>query len=215
MNEAVLLVLGPVAVFVVFALLLAQLQERRVKKLREAADDMGFSFQAQDPVLTADVFGRDGSIRLANVMRGQAQGLEVAVFDCIRTIQVGQYLRHTRISMLVFRDKEASWPHFSLRPRQSLDYFTGLVKRGKVLFPNDIAFARPYLLETDDEEAVTELFTEDVRGYFAKHTGLYVQTTKELLIYTRGKLLDPADLRPYLEGGFEVLNLLQPAERRE
>jgi hypothetical protein len=209
LEEAVLLVLGPVAVLVVFALLLAQLHERRVKKLREAADEMGFSFQVHDAVLTGDLFGQDGSIRLENVLRGQAQGLEVALFDCLRTVRVGQYLRHSRVSLMMFRDREANWPLFSLRPRQSLDYFSGLFRRGKMLFPSDIAFSRPNVLEAEDEEAVTEMFTEEVRSYFAKHPGWYLQAKKETLLFTRGKLLAAGQLRAYLESGFEVLNLLQ------
>ena len=67
----------------------------------------------------------------------------------------------------------------------------------------------PFTLEAEDEEDVTEMFSEDVRGYFAKHPGWYLQARKETLLFTRGKLLTADHVRAYLESGFEVLNLLQ------
>src|SRR6476659_7788930 len=101
MDEALLLVLGPVAAFVVLALLLAQLQDRRAKQLREAADEMGFTFQPSDPALAVELFGPVPGVNVLNVLRGKAQGLEVALFDMHRA-GGSVHSVHLRFSMIAF-----------------------------------------------------------------------------------------------------------------
>src|SRR5262245_28106194 len=157
--DAVLWVVGPVAAFVVLALFLAQLQDRRARQLREAADEMGFSFQPSDPALAAELFGPVNGLSVLNVLRGKAQGLEVALFDMHRA-STGLHDIHFRFSMLAFLDDQASWPAFWMRPRQFVSRIGRDDRKGTVLFADDRTFGRQYCLEASESEAVSPLFTE-------------------------------------------------------
>jgi hypothetical protein len=217
MQEGVLIVLGCAVATVVIALLLAGVgPERRLRQLREAADEMGFTFQPNAPELPAQLFGPQATFQARNVLRGKAEGLEVVVFDLHQIVRTGSSLAHVRFSVLGFLDEENEWPPFFLRPRMFRD---GLIGRGNGfvrVHEGDVAFARPYILETepDHQEAVSELFNEEVRRHFARNTGLWIEARGKQMIYSRGRLLSGSDVRRFLEGGFRVLALLQSGDHR-
>jgi hypothetical protein len=213
-QDAALIVLGSTFLLVVVALLAATMQDRRTRQLREAAEEMGFSFHKEDPALALDLFGPVQGLRVINVIRGQAQGLEVVVFDLHRAMPAADTMVHLRLSMLAFLDNEAHWPAFALRPRRYKRFLSRLAGEGRTLFDDDKAFAFANVLEARDEEAVRPLFTEEVRRYFAERPGQWVEAKEKLLIRTRGRLVAPGELRAFLQDGFQVLNLLETGEHK-
>jgi hypothetical protein len=218
MMDGVLIVLGCTALVVVLALIGAALHERRGKELRKAADEMGFTYKFEDPVLAVELFGTAAlTSRAQNVLRGQAQALEVIVCDLF------QPMRQSRITLLVIRDQEANWPGFALHPHGGLHRLDERAA-GTALFEDDAAFARRYRLAAAasrtsltgaDTEGVSSVFTESVRGYFAEHPGLWVQGEGQRLIYSAGKTVPASELRTFLADGFETMNLLKIGEQQE
>jgi hypothetical protein len=192
----------------------ASMQDRRARQLQEAAEEMGFTFHRDDPALALELFGPVPGLRLLNVIRGNAQGLEVVVFDLHRAVPAAETMVHLRLSMLAFLDDEAQWPAFALRPRRYKRFLSRLAGEGRSLFEEDKAFAHANVLEARDEEAVRPLFTESVRKYFADRPGQWVEAKDRLLIRTRGRLVAPRELRAFLEDGFQVLNLLETGEQK-
>jgi hypothetical protein len=212
MQDALLYVFGPILLMVVVALFWAGMQEKRVRDLRLAAEEMGFSFKESDPALAAELFAGESGVHLRNVIRGEAQGLEPIVFDLHRTVPSSDTILHVRFTLLTFRDKQATWPGFSLRPRQFRDRLTGITGKGKLVFQNDVTFSRSCVVETDNEEAVSTIFTEEVRRHFAGKRGLWIEAREQVLIITRGQLLDPRKLREFLEEGFTARKVLETGE---
>src|SRR5438874_5196442 len=104
MMDGVLIVLGCTALVVVVALIGAALQDRRGKQLQQAADEMGFTFKPEDRVLAVELFGAAAapSLRVQNVLFGQAYGLEVFIFDLLQLVRRAQYVRHVRFTLIVF-----------------------------------------------------------------------------------------------------------------
>ena len=216
MEEGTLIVLGCTLAVVVVALIGAAFQERRGKHLREAAEEMGFTFQPEDPALAAELFGPAAqAVRVQNVLRGEAQGLEVVVFDLLQLLRRAQYIRHVRFTVLFFRDEDADWPSFALHPRGYQTRLGGGNPAGQAVLENDADFARRWRLEAPDSDRVSEMFTEDVRRYFTTHTGLWVQGAEKKLIYSQGNVMPASSLRAFLESGFEVMNLLRTGEQRQ
>jgi hypothetical protein len=208
--DPILLVLLTVGAVVVLALLGAQVHQRRTNLLRQAADELGFSFRETDPELAAAsgglaLFSQAQATHAVNVMRGEAHGLEVLVFDYQYYVRVGNHTQHRRLSVLAFNDREADWPKFSLHPRR----FYHRLAAGEIAFADDPAFAKAYLLHGSDEAAVRELFNDDVRHFFAQHAGAGVEGAGQRLVYCTGRLIDADQLRPFLEEGFRVKNVLQ------
>jgi len=208
--DAVTLVLLTVGSVVVLALLAAQIHERRAKLLRAAADDMGFTFTPSDPALAASfndlmLFSGSQTILAVNVLRGEANGLEVLIFDLHYNTRIGNNVQQRRMTLLVFQDRQADWPSFSLRPRR----FFHRLNTGEVTFEIDEGFKKIYLLQASDTDAVRELFNEDVRHFFMQNTGVAVEGGGQRLVYCNGRLVSPEGLRPFMEEGFRVLNVLQ------
>jgi hypothetical protein len=205
--ELVLLTVGAV---VVLALLGAQVHERRAKLLRAAAADMGFTFTPSDTALAAAfndlaLFRSSHAVHAVNVLRGEANGLEVLIFDFHYITQVGNHSQQRRMSILAFQDKQADWPSFSLRPRR----FYHRLTTGEVSFEIDEGFRKLYLLQSSETEVVRELFNEDVRHFFMQNPGAAVEGAGQRLVYCNGQLVSPEGLRPFMEEGFRVMNVLQ------
>jgi hypothetical protein len=218
MNDGVLIVLGLAGLAVVIALVGSAIHEYRGKKLREAAEEMGFTFQAEDPALAVELFGA-APVRVQNVLRGQAQGLEVVVFDLLQQIRRAQYIRHVRFTYLLFRDNEANWPTFALWPRGFMSRLGGRTGPGVSLFEEDAAFARRYQLaalrkvsDPTEVEKLGDVFTEEARRYFAERPGMWIEAEKQKLMLSQGRVLPHGELRAFLERGFEVLNVLKGGE---
>jgi hypothetical protein len=208
--DAVTLLLLTVGSVVVLALLAAQIHERRAKLLRAAADDMGFSFIPSDVTLAATfndlmLFRGSQAVHAVNVLRGEANGLEVLIFDFHYNTRIGNHVQQRRMSILAFQDRQANWPLFSLRPRR----FYHRLNAGEVTFDIDEGFKQLYLLQAPDTEAIRELFNEDVRHFFMQHTGIAVEGSGQRLVYCNRRLVSPEGLRPFMEEGFRVMNVLQ------
>jgi len=208
--DAVTLVLLTVGSVVVLALLAAQIHERRAKLLRAAAADMGFTFTPSDTALAAAfndlaLFRSSQAVHAVNVLRGEANGLEVLIFDFHYNTQVGNHVQQRRMSILAFQDQQANWPSFSLRPRR----FYHRLNTGEITFEIDEGFRKMYLLQSSETDAVREMFNEDVRHFFMQNTGAAVEAAGQRLVYCNGRLVSPEGLRSFMEEGFRVLNVLQ------
>jgi hypothetical protein len=214
MMEGALIVLGCTAGIVLLALFFSSLQEKRTREVAQAGEEMGFSFHKEEPTLAAEVFGPIEGLRVVNVLRGEAQGLKVAVFDVHRAVQARDTVIHVRLTMLAFIDDESTWPAFALHPRRYKRFLSWFTGESSQMFEDDPAFSQYNTLAAVETEPVREMFTEDVRRYFAQNPGQWVEGNGRLLIRTKGRLIAAKDLRSFLEEGFLVRNLLESGERK-
>ena len=208
--DAATLILLTVGAVVVLALLGAHVHERRAKLLRAAAEDMGFTFTPSDMALAASfndlmLFRGSQAVHAVNVLRGEANGLEVLIFDFHYLTRIGNHSQQRRTSVLAFQDQQANWPAFCLRPRR----FYHRLNTAEVTFEIDEGFNKLFLLQSDEADATRELFSEDVRHFFMQHTGVAVEGGGPRLVYCNGRVVSPEGLRPFMEEGFRVLNVLQ------
>jgi len=211
LQEALLLIFGPVVLFVIVALMGAWLYEQRTRQLRQSAEELGFRFADKDPALALQLFGPLKGLQIHNVLSGEAQGLEVALFDLHRALPSASQVAHVRFTVLVFLDSEANWPSFSLRPAS---FRARLVSRqqGKSLFARDAYFGRAYILEGEDEEVVGALFSEEVRRFFGGLPGLWIEAEGPRLFYTRARLMAARDLHSFLEEAFRIRKVLETGD---
>jgi hypothetical protein len=180
---------------------------------------MGFTFREHDHTLVdrlaaVPLFGPGHAKKALNVMCGKAAGLEVTVFDYYYTIAVGNHPQHYRLTVAAFRDAEAGWPDFCLRPRAFYHRLASLLGSTEVTFEHDAPFTQAYRLQGSDEAAVREVFNDDVRHHFAQSHGLCVEAVGPDLVFYTGRQVSPEGVRPFLEQGFATLNTLQSGGQR-
>jgi carbonic anhydrase len=211
------LVLGVIAIIAV-ALYINYLKEKkRTEGMQRVAEELGFEFspKGDGPLLTElslfNLFTQGHSRRLYNLMRGEANNLEVDIFDYTYVTGSGKSSHTWNQTLACFGMREASLPSFSLRPETFWDKIGTWFGYQNINFDTNPGFSDKYLLRGRDEEAVRGLFGEEVLGFFERQPGLSVEGYgHRLIFYRQSKRVDPENIRGFLEEGFKVLALFRP-----
>ena len=197
-----------------FAVALYLSQQRRTAWMRQAAEELRFTFLPKGDADTLfpgfPLFSQGKRKRVLNLMQGVANRLEVRIFDYSYDLAGRKGVDGPRQTVITFRSPDLNLPSFSLRPKTVLD------KLGTVLGHRDIAFAhRPiftkaYLLRGTNESAVRELFDDRVLSFYEEQPGLSTEGSGfELLFYRANILVPPEQIRAFLEEGFRVLDVFR------
>src|SRR5262249_46173612 len=97
-------------------------ERQRTEALAGIAESLGFEFHpGGDPVLQSwlagfDLFSQGHSQRMWNILRGQSQNLDVAIFDYRYVTGRGKNARTWQTTVICFRAAELDLPNFRLRP---------------------------------------------------------------------------------------------------
>ncbi len=154
---------------------------------------------------------------LDNLKHGKSDDFALAAFDY-------QYVIQGKSSVVVcqtvvwLRRRGAKLPDFVIRPaagswvnKDVLELFTG---GGDINFKSHPTFSSQYLLRGHDEEAIRNLFTDDVLNFFEQTSGLIVEVAaNKLLCYRSGINVYPLDRRSFVNEALQLLSLLQPGLR--
>lgn len=179
---------------------------------------MGLSFTKNVDEDSNDLFqefslfseGQARSIR--NMIRGYRDNAEVSLFEYYYADKQGQALQNFKYTVLLLRSRYLKLPYFSLQPINvfhKLDMFTG---RKKISFDSHPKFEKFYVLSGDNEEALRNIFTDEVLSYFQNHIGLNIEgTNDQILIYREGTYLAPEKVHSLLNQGSAVLRLFEEA----
>lgn len=194
-------------------------EKKRTEAMRQVAEELQFDFVPKDDgTLLGDLargnfhlFSQGSGKRWYNVLRGQANDLEVTVFDYNYSTGGGKS-RHTwRQTVVGFRLPGPGLPAFALRPENLLHRIGRLFGYRDITFEDHPAFSSRYLLRGPDEESIRRLFADRALSYYEGTEGLSTEGGGDrLLFYRHNQRVDPAALRSFLEEGFKVLALFHP-----
>jgi hypothetical protein len=102
-------------------------------------------------------------------------------------------------------------PHFELRPESVFHRIGAWFGYQDINFESHPKFSQKYLLRGGDEQAVRDLFTDDILEWFEGTNGVSVEGRGDrLLFYRQANRADPELIRRLLQEGFEVLSLFVP-----
>jgi hypothetical protein len=207
-----------IILMVVIAVLSIRAERKRTEGLQKVAGEMGFEFTAEPhekflgcyPGFHLFSQGSDREIR--NLLRGKAGGLEVSIFDYSYVTSGGNSRKTWRQTVLAFEIDDVNLPGFSLRPEVWLDKVGQWLGYKDINFESYPKFSKMYLLRSGEkEEDVRALFTDRVLEYYEEHPNVCTEGCGGRLVYYRAnQRLNAADVRPFLEEGFEVLALFRP-----
>lgn len=216
-HFAVYLFIAFVVLAVGFIVLSIRADRKRSEALGRIADEMGFKY-ASDPgegflsrYPSFHLFSQGRSPDVRNLLRGQAGGLEVSIFDYSYVTGHGKH-RHTwRQTVLAFDIDDADLPAFSLRPETMFHKVGQWFGYKDIDFETHAEFSRKYLLRSSEEEAVRGLFDDRVLEYYESNPNVCTEGRGGRLVYYRAlKRIDPSEVRTFLEEGFRVLALFRP-----
>jgi hypothetical protein len=195
-------------------------EKKRTAAMKEFAEEMGFDFVGlPDSGMLGEVgglflFEQGHSKRFGNLMRGEANGLELRLFDYWYTTGSGKHKSTHVQTVLCFLLPEGRLPAFSMRPQNFFHKIGTWFGYQDINFESHPKFSDYYLLRGNAEDAVRQLFTPAALDHFETVKGACVEGGGDVLVYYRAaKRLDPKNLRSLMEEGFQALAALRPEAR--
>jgi hypothetical protein len=218
----ILAVIGLIAIIILVS---KKLEQKRTVELAELATDMSLDFAPQgDAALESELahlslMKRGRARKLLNLVRGETQNVDLALFDYQYTTGGGKNQTTHRISVVAFASGLLNLPPFELGPENFLHRIAGAFGYQDIDFAGYPRFNKKYLLRGPDEDAIRQIFTEDVVQHFEqqlehrKSISEVIGHDNRLIVATRRQ--KPEHLRSFLEHAFGIFGVLKAGETQQ
>ncbi|MFL5340445.1 MAG: hypothetical protein ACJ8F7_09860 [Gemmataceae bacterium] len=206
---------GVVALVAVILILSWYMEKKRTEAFAKLAESLNFEFQ---PLGSAELmrelasfhlFSLGHSKKIKNLLRGEANGLEVCIFDYRYVVGHGKHQQTHQQSVFLGRADDMDLPRFSMRPESIWHKIGGLLGYKDIEIDTHPKFSKMYLLKGPDADEIREAFGPEVLEYFEDRPKLNVEGDGGLLLFYRYTRLKPEQIRDFLAEGFEVLSLFR------
>lgn len=145
---------------------------------------------------------------MKNLMCGQRDGTDIAIFEYEYPRGKNNTIRQTVIWM---QRRGTRLTEFALRPEGVWNQLGGWSGHGDINFDSHPNFSRDYLLRGDDENAIRELFTDEVLNFYESHSELITEGEgNKLLFYREAVLVPPEGILAFLEEALTLRSLFHP-----
>lgn len=216
---AVPIIAGVLTVFGLVIFLSSKFEKKRTEELQQVAEEMGLQFNAtaqlrvQEAIGHLRLFNRGHGKKFKNMMFGEANNVELAIFDYRYTTGGGKNKQTHQQTVICFQSSKLSLPAFELRPENFLHKVGQAFGYQDIDFETHPVFSKQFILRGEDEAAIREFFTPLRLQFFESLLGVSVETSPERLIFYRArKRAKPAEIRSLMKDGFSVFGELSRAE---
>jgi carbonic anhydrase len=221
MIVSVLILAAIVLLFATPIILMYRKGKKRAAGLRQASEELGFSFSPQADLFTLkelstyQLFSEGTSNKVVNPMWAKEGDLEVKVFDYGYSIGGEESAEYPTQTVIRFRSPELDLPAFTVRSKQMFHVIATLLGYQDIVINSHSSFSKNYLLRGNNEGAIRKLFRDDVLAYFARGASLSAEGNgNEFVLFRQAKIVDPENIRFFVQEGFEVLALFWPTSSR-
>jgi hypothetical protein len=191
------------------------LDQVRSGHMRDAAAQIGFSFQPQAPLSALPFFGgfelfEGYPVSLENLMAGKIAGRDAFVFDLAYRNVGGAYGGGTttsRETMFAAVSPDLDLPEFYLRPEGVFEKVLGGISRIDIDFAERPGFSQKFLLYGKDESAIRRLFRSALLDFFEQNANICVfGRGNYLFLYQSRTPVRPEQLGQYVHYFEQVLS---------
>ncbi len=213
----IFLILAGVAAFVLGLVAYARWNEkRRSALLRQAAEELGLDFRSTgDPHLQQrlarfKLFQQGRSRKLRDLVRGDAGDLNILIFDYQYTVGGGNHQATFVQTVALLESRSLDIPPFTLKPENMFDKLGGALGLQKDIdFEEYPEFSARYLLQSDEEPAVRELFHSGLIEVLQNRKRTSIEAVPGLvIIYYARQRRKPPELKQFFGEALELFNLL-------
>lgn len=214
----VVLVMAFIALLAAAGYAAAQQQKKRTLAMQAAAERLGWRFMAQAeagviPGLERfELFTQGHGREIRNVIGGEKDGLQVAVFDYKYVIGGGKSSQTWRQTVFSASSPERAWPRFAVRPEHVFH------KIGEIFGYQDIDlsaypdFSGRYVLRGTDEAAIRDLFDSGVVDFYDRNPKSWTEAEGPQLFFWRaGKVVAPEEIPAFIDHGMALVARLAAA----
>jgi hypothetical protein len=158
------------------------------------------------------------SQRLSNVISGNAGEVCITLGDLRYVTGSGKSQHRHDQTVCILEAADLDLPHFYLRPQRRLfDAFGSLFGGQDIDFAEDAAFSNAYVLQSENEASVREMFDAEVRDWFSNRagSGLHFEARQGTLVFHTGRRRKPAEAADLMQQALEIRKLLAKSRSRE
>jgi len=191
-------------------------EKRRAEALQGVADSLGFSFsRKRNEAMLASLagfhlFSQGRGRKITNLMRGIANKIDVAIFDYKYTTGGGKNSHTWLQTVVLFQSTKLQLPDFALRPENLFHKIGGVFGYRDIDFHRHPSFSKQYLFRGSDEEAIRNVFSDELLEYYEQRKGLSTEAGGDRLVFYRSsKRVSPDKIRTLLEDAFGAFSLLK------
>ena len=153
------------------------------------------------------LFSKGWSRKIKNLMEGEADKVELAIFDYQYTTHGGQHPQTHRQSLLFIRSPILNLPDFSLRPENVFHKIGSAFGDKDIDFETHPIFSKSYLLRGDNEAAIRGLFNNELLNFIQSQQKISIEGSGDQLVFYRHKnRVKPEEVESFMEEGFQVLD---------
>ena len=153
------------------------------------------------------LFSQGWSRKIKNLMEGEANKVELAIFDYQYTTHGGQHPQTHRQSLLFIRSPKLNLPDFSLRPENVFHKIGSAFGDKDIDFETHPIFSKSYLLRGDNEAAIRGLFNNELLNFIQSQQKISIEGSGDQLIYYRHRnRVKPEEVESFMEEGFQVFD---------
>ena len=154
------------------------------------------------------LFSKGWSRKIKNLMEGEANKVELAIFDYQYTTGGGENSHTYRQSILFFRSPKLNLPDFSLRPENVFHKIGSAFGDKDIDFETHPLFSKSYLLRGDNEAAIRGLFNNELLNFIESQQKISIEGSgDQLVFYRHKKRVKPEEVEEFMEEGFKVFEL--------
>lgn len=210
------IILGVVAIATFIAIACWLAAKKRTEQFKQAAEQLNLPFfpEGDDSLVTSlehlHLFSRGRAKRIRNMMHGESNGVELAIFDYRYTVGHGKNARTYHQSVICFRSPMLCLTPFEMRPEHIFHKIGGLFGYQDIDFESHPKFSKIYLLRGGDAARVRELFTPAALTFFESRKKICVEGGgDQLVFYRRSVKIKPEATRGFMQEGLQTFALFR------
>ena len=203
-----ILIIG--VIFYVFWLI----EKKRAKQLALISERLKLNFSQKDNsalfkrMNKLHLFSVGRSKKIKNLMEGEANNAELAVFDYQYTTGGGQHSHTSRQTVFCIWSPKLYLPKFSMRPEGIFHKIGSAFGYQDIDFDSHPEFSKKYLLKGDNEESIRQLFNNKLLNDIESQKNICIEGEgNQLVFYSYKKRIKPDDIDNFMDEGFHFFKL--------
>ncbi len=189
-------------------------ERERTEQLKGVGGLLGLQFSETAPLNWIPnlerfaLFSQGHSKSLNNVLYGELDGVKTALFDYQYSVGHGKHRSNFNQSVAYFEPRQLSLPFFSLRPENTLHKIIAAFGYQDIDFGKRPTFSSQYLLRGPEEQAVRNVFNDELLGYYEMNEGSSADGGgNQLFIFRQNYRAAPHETQSFINWALPVQRL--------
>jgi hypothetical protein len=191
-------------------------EKKRTAALEQVAGDLSFTFDPEGSAILQsrldhfELFSQGRSKKLTNLMGGETQDVAISIFDYQYTTGGGKNSTTHKQTVVSIDSASLDLPSFQLRPEHFFHKIGKMFGYQDINFEEFPEFSKQYLLRSDQEAAVREIFSAELTSHLAALAKICSEGRgQEFIFYRAGKRPKPGEIQQLMADAFAVYSLLK------